>query len=251
MRVFENRSSAGDLQRITEIMRGTLGEDALSWITGNHRAAESMLNEWDGTWGNGVESLSVGLLLHKFNDYRMMELIRIVDQDPRFSLEAWERANPEDQKIILQEYMATLMPIFGVNVDPVIEFFTELPNDDGLITLGRYRHTVGAGTVRVNDWILENWDAERSYDAAFNTIRHELRHAYQDWAVDKPENFPVLQNIHDVWKSNMERHGGHYIFEGNERESGAGVYTYEEYRNQPREVDAFAFGRMRIWEEYV
>ena len=50
--------------------------------------------------------------------------------------------------------------------------------------------------------------------------------------------------------NNQRREDGRHIRTGDERASGVGTYTLEEYKNQPREVDAFAFGERRPWAFY-
>ena len=85
------------------------------------------------------------------------------------------------------------------------------------------RHTVTLNAQALTDNV-GNWD---SYDL-LETVSHELRHAYQNEAVDYPTKYMVSKETIDTWKKNFKN----YI------SSDKG---YEKYRNQPVEVDAREF----------
>lgn len=67
------------------------------------------------------------------------------------------------------------------------------------------------------------------------TILHESRHAYQDYAINNPEKVSVDADTIRVWKNNFE----HYINP---------EFDYEAYFNQPVEADANDFAE-RMFEQ--
>jgi len=63
-----------------------------------------------------------------------------------------------------------------------------------------------------------------------NTLAHEGRHAYQDYAIEHPNFHPDADDVQS-WRENMQPRA--YI----PPEQG-----YQQYRNQPIERDAWSFG---------
>ena len=66
------------------------------------------------------------------------------------------------------------------------------------------------------------------YKHLLETVSHEPRHAYQHEAVDHPTKFMVSKETIDTWKKNFDN----YIDSGT---------NYQQYRDQPVEVDARSF----------
>jgi len=237
-----------------------LGYD-YSWIVESVDIAELFLGEWREEWGLTEDINRQELLLQKFADYRMIEAIRIVNQDPRFSSErweepwdeSWENLEPEElearviqyRKDMLQEYMEALVDIFGVEIVSDIRFTNTPPNERNEVNLGSY--SPSNKRISVNEWIIEDWASDRSYDRLFETILHELRHAYQHEAINNPEQSVVSGATIEAWRANFPPPYGFYISSGNRRRDGKGYYDMTDYRNQPIEVDAFSFGNLEQW----
>ena len=79
-------------------------------------------------------------------------------------------------------------------------------------------------TISVNEKLLYYEDPEE----LMKTILHESRHAYQQYAVDYPDKVTVPEETIDLWRENMDN----YI---------SPELDYEEYVNQPIEVDANSY----------
>lgn len=234
------------------------GADAWEWIETNIAAAERYLE----MWGFPADARCVDLLLQKFNDHRMMEQIRTVRQDPRFSIEAWGAATTlEERQVFLQAYMDAVVPIFGLpSIEPLICF-----SEPGDRTFnGTYAHFNGDGTVWINptriDPAFEGAGGERTARQSFTivgTVNHELRHAYQAATIENSENFMVSQPTLDAWRSNYPGLGGVYILpppplppDADEDARREREERWRDYRNQSIEVDAFGFsGDMPGWEK--
>ena len=206
-------------------------------------AAAGFLNEW----GFPIDVRSKDLLLQMFNDYRMMEQIRAINEMDRFSLETWMNATLAERTVILLEYKAALMEVMDFTINPGFGLFYEEVGADGLVEAGQFNHTTQM--VRLNRHIIEHEWTDLSHDTMLDKVRHELRHAYQDAAVRNPGQSNVPEAMREAWRSNLPT-TGHYRRIGEERADGNGYYTRQDYMNQPSEMDAFAFGEMRGWENY-
>ena len=163
----------------------------------------------------------------KAADEAMKKKMWNVLQDEKYSQENWDNASVEERKQILQDYMNEVIKIYGLqDVKPTIVWDSNATYTAQSITWGYYNH--GRHTVTLNAQALTdsvgNWD---SYDL-LETVSHELRHAYQNEAVDHPTKYMVSKETIDTWKKNFKN----YI------SSDKG---YEKYRNQPVEVDAREF----------
>lgn len=85
--------------------------------------------------------------------------------------------------------------------------------------------------IDLNVDLLRDSDPEQLME----TILHESRHAYQDYAINNPEKVSVDADTIMVWKNNFE----HYI---------CPEFDYEAYFNQPVEADANDFAE-RMFEQ--
>jgi len=156
--------------------------------------------------------------------------------------------------MILQDYQNAIMSIFGISIVDEIFFFDPADPERPRSPIGNYSHFGNRGqnrepmTVGMNNWWLEpgNVTDERSHEL-FATIVHELRHAYQAFSIENPSDFIVSGSTLDAWRSNYPGLGGIYISSGRERADGSGTYTWNDYRNQPIEVDAFGIGDFTGW----
>lgn len=87
--------------------------------------------------------------------------------------------------------------------------------------------------IDLNADLLKDGDPER----VMVTIMHESRHAYQDFAINHPEQVSVDANTIKEWQNNFD----HYI---------RPEFDYEAYVNQPVEADADEFSERMFCEGY-
>jgi len=236
-----NRLGGMSFAELSDFITQVVGSDMQAQLLLRTMQAEGMLRDW----GFPPDSQDASLLLQKFNDHVMMTRIENVNQRPEFSFANWENATLAERQTLLQNYMNALTSIKGVDINQSINFFSTPPNAQGLITFGTYNHS--QALVSVNSWVLENHNTETAHERMLETIRHELRHAFQASTIENPDNFHVSNSTVDAWQSNYPGLGGTYIQPGAERSDGNGHYTWQDYANQPIETDAFAFGGMREW----
>ena len=168
------------------------------------------------------------LLLQMLNDHRMEERIRAINSEERFSYETWDSASIEERQVILQEYMDALAPIFGLSDLTPLCF--EVPTSDQNRYTANGTYSFSTGLIWINP---NNLDSADSF-YRFRTVRHELRHSYQDSAVSDPDNFIVAPPVREVWGNNFPPN---YIAPGSTA-----------HFNQPIETDAWAFGELREWQ---
>jgi hypothetical protein len=181
---------------------------------------------WDKLWDRINENEA---------DLRMKKALWKVLQDDKYSEKNWDNATIDERKQLLQDYMYEVAKIYGLqDVNLEIVWDSSLTYEETECTFGYYRHS--DHTVTLNESVLTDsvgtWD---SYDM-FETVSHELRHAYQHEAVDHPEDFMVSPETIQEWKDNFDD----YIDADDD---------YEKYRDQPVERDArdFEIGRNDIF----
>ena len=163
----------------------------------------------------------------KAKDTAMKKELWNVLQDEKYSPENWDRSSLYERKQILQNYMNEVIEIYGVQeVDTDIIWDSKATYSDKSVTWGYYTHSKHSVTLNENVLTdnIENWD---SYDL-IETVSHELRHAYQQEAVDNPTDYMVSKETIELWKENFDN----YISSGTD---------YKKYREQPVEVDARDF----------
>lgn len=81
--------------------------------------------------------------------------------------------------------------------------------------------------VRINNRLLQNG----SYEDVMEVLVHEMRHAYQHEAIRNPQDSSTSNSTLKDWQQNFD----HYI------DPRKGNGSYDDYRNQPVEKDAFSF----------
>ncbi|MBS6395743.1 MAG: hypothetical protein KH452_01145 [Clostridiales bacterium] len=158
-------------------------------------------------------------------DRQMQEQIMGLMAAGRYTEEAWAQASVEERKRMLQDYMNEAADVMGISVKEEIHFFYQEP-EDRILTNGAYMP--GKEKIRLNVYPVEKLPPADSY-YLMSTIIHELRHAYQHEALQRPSEFQVDQETLDQWKHNFRN----YV---DGRKSG-----YDSYRNQPLEADARTF----------
>lgn len=141
----------------------------------------------------------------------------------------WERASVEKRQEMLEQFYNEVQEILdthveGINFVPMVDQATNMPN---MTTRGFY--DPASNTISVNNYILER---DNSY-LLFNTVIHEMRHAYQWETIDDPSSHIVSKITLEEWIENRT----HYIsFNGN---------NYIDYISQPVEFDAESFAKQR------
>lgn len=160
-------------------------------------------------------------------DLRMKKALWKVLQDDKYSEKNWDNATIDERKQLLQDYMYEVAKIYGLqDVNLEIVWDDSLTYGEDSVTMGAYSH--GSHSVYINTNVLTDgvsWCD--SYDL-FETIGHELRHAYQHEAIDHPDDFMVSPETIQVWKDNFDD----YINSDDD---------YQKYRDQPVERDARDF----------
>lgn len=142
-----------------------------------------------------------------------------------FSKEVWKLASVEERKNILQDYMQDISQVLGIHVKKDISFFEKEPVN-GILTNGYYN--LGQNRIYINEYVINTYPPGDSY-YLMTTILHELRHAYQNQAMENPTDFQVDQETLDQWEENVR----------NYQESQ--TEGFREYQKQPVEADARVF----------
>ena len=272
LRMQELRERLPFDQALDEI-RVEHGDEAYEWVKESYDIAREMLN----AWGFPVGDYDFDLLSEKLHDYQMIQEIKRVTEE-QFPLSDWEALTTlEERQIFLQEYMDAILPIMGleniglrpISFDPTIG----QANWNGFYNHS-FNHELGipARTTWINPTTIdpnnEGWwfwqpSPTDSYKS-LQTLVHELRHAYQNVAVDNiramenAPNAPVVASVTaDAWDHNRINHldtqtdrtTDESDTERYQEPGQTGNYTYPEYRNQPLEVDANGFAKNEVWNK--
>jgi hypothetical protein len=152
-------------------------------------------------------------------DCYMKEQIAALLAQSQYSEAAWNAADADGRKQMLNDFMNDVAEIYGVDINTTINF-TNTPPSGGTINYGSY--TNSKQRININEYIINN--RSNSYDL-MNTVVHELRHAYQHQAVEHPEKFIVTQETLDRWECNFDN----YVSSGDD---------FDLYREQGVEIDA-------------
>jgi hypothetical protein len=186
---------------------------------------------------NGVEwaGHERDLLLETLKNFTTMRQLEVLFDDERFSLDRWETLSVAERETLLQEFMNRLVHIFGIEVNPEINFTNTPPRitAEGIevVNLGSYRHF--GRLVSINSYVIANWESDESHGALFNTVIHELRHGYQRSAVADPESFTVSAPTLQARQNNQNNPISSDV-------------DFAGYRDMMTEIDAREFGE--AWE---
>jgi hypothetical protein len=129
--------------------------------------------------------------------------------------ENWQAASETERLAALQQTEASMAHIQG---RPAVDVASEP------MSSGTYGYFDGQSMHVNSDWVQSNDVAEN-----VDTVVHEGRHAYQQYAVDHP-GFHANQAEVDAWRDNFSN----YL--------SAEDYGQELYQGQPVEADAWAYG---------
>ncbi len=140
------------------------------------------------------------------------------------SEEAWDRLGQDvdGKKHLLTGLLVNVNSILGTDVTNEIEYF----RDESLKTRGYYNP--GTNKVYINECYLT---VEDGYQVS-RTVIHEMRHAYQKYAITHPEKVLASRETIKAWAGNQPPF--------NYKSTSAG-YSFEEYVGQPVEWDAKSF----------
>lgn len=166
-------------------------------------------------------------------DLYMQQQIDDVLNEFRFSRLSWWFADMTERQAILNEYLQRVAAILGLSVG-AIDFFHSEPQN-GYVTWGQY--DPDTNTVQINDWALSD-ECLTSY-SILETLVHEMRHAYQQAAVDNPDQFVVTEETLREWQENMDDYNSTADFMN--EQGMTQQEAHQAYENQPIERDARAF----------
>ena len=164
-------------------------------------------------------------IIEQYVDWKMKDEIHTLSQKTEYSLETWRNASDDEKRKMLLACIKEIEAIYGVRLSDVY-FIYEEPNEEGMIRLGFY--SSGDNSVTINEYVIQEYGVEDGYDSVFDTVLHELRHAYQFAAVADSSKFEVSTETINTWRENINNY--------------VGAEDFEAYRNQPIEVDARDFG---------
>lgn len=159
-------------------------------------------------------------------------------QDEKYSKRNWRSLSPEERKQLLQEYMSDAIKIYGLkDINPNIVWSNELPYGFVNTAKGAYVYSdneygIEPHSLVLNAQILTGfWQFPWNPYDLFETIGHELRHAYQHEAIEHPERFMVSKDTLDAWKNDFE-----HPMTADEIKN-----NYDDYYNMSTERDARRF----------
>lgn len=140
------------------------------------------------------------------------------------SEEAWDQLgqNVDGKKRLLADLLRDVNSNLGTNVTAEIEYF----HDESMRTRGYYNPETNR--VYLNECYLT---AEDGYQVS-RTVVHEMRHAYQKYAITHPEKVLTSRETIEAWLGNQPPLGYKSMNAG---------YSFEEYVSQPVEWDAKSF----------
>ncbi|MDD3253302.1 MAG: hypothetical protein PHV18_12170 [Lachnospiraceae bacterium] len=224
------------LQEGAELTANQNGEDTNTGLENFLAGIRSLLVSWGiikAEKQERAEGEKVTEAQEKEMDRYMQDEIAKVLKEKRFSKKTWDNADAAEREKILKEYFQRIAGIMGLTIDPLEFDYQE--SEDGYYTMGGYSRRTKK--ITLNRWVLENID--NSY-SLMKTISHELRHAYQNAAVENPDQFVVSDERLKTWEDNINNYKQQsgFMKEGmNDKDA------YKAYRSQTIEKDARNFAK--------
>jgi hypothetical protein len=148
------------------------------------------------------------------DDQQVNEGISRLQQIPEIKPEVWSELSEEERLAALQQVENTMADVQG---RPPVNVTAE---DMGSNSAGAF----DGNSIRINVAELQSENVAEAVD----TIVHEGRHAYQQHAVDNPGSHENNEQV-KAWEANLNDYKDPQFDE-------------EEYRKQPVEADAWAYG---------
>lgn len=158
--------------------------------------------------------------MEKVHDFKLRTQAHDYLKREQYSKEKWETLSVDQKKASLTAMVGDLNRLLGTNISGNIEFY----HDATRRSRGQYVH--GEKKVRINECYLIGDTSWRIYQ----TVIHEMRHAYQHYAVENPDKVNVSKETIAKWKENFENY-----------KSPKNGCSFEEYISQPIEWDAKNF----------
>jgi len=146
------------------------------------------------------------------------QIFEALSQNEKLTPEVWKELNQAERLVTVQDVENTIAGIQGrtpisIEIDPNLK-------------KGAFGSYVSdTQSIQVSDWHLQSNDVQE----VVNTVVHEGRHAYQDYAIRNPGFHPNQVEV-DAWDENFQN----YL--------PAEIYGQEIYQNQPIEADAWVYG---------
>ena len=128
----------------------------------------------------------------------------IIASKEEYSKKVWIAADKNQRKEILNSHLQEISRLLNVVVNLEIDYYDEAPKN-GLISWGKYYHNTK--TISLNEHYLSD-NGILSY-RLLSTVRHELRHSYQHYAVEnskiygKQNPYVVGENTLIEWECCM------------------------------------------------
>jgi len=255
LRMQELRDQVAFDQALAEI-RAEHGDEAYEWVKEMYESTRQMLNDYVGsTEGFNPDWFPIGqydleLLNQVITDYVMIQAIIEVLENPDFSQETWAtHTRLEQRQEFLQNLQNAFIDIFGIDASQIDDMVFHPPDPERENWKGSAGATNNVSEIWINPnninpsnegWLPWKSSATNSHNDAIQTIVHEMRHVYQfQTIVDSlhgRETPNVSQAVVEAWDHNRQN----FI---HPPQSGDPNYTerWQEYRDQPREWDAWGF----------
>lgn len=195
------------------------------YIPSSKRVQRDTTNRIDGAVREDIKKL-----IQESNDGKIKDRINEVNQKEEYSFKRWEKSTVEERKHILESYAVELRAIYDVPIEEKIEYFTELPDENGSIRVGSYRRS--ENRIKMNEYMLDKntvYSIETMYEENFDKISHEMRHAYQYFAIENLDKYVIPQEVRKEWDEN---------FKDYKTVQKDGIILY---KRQPVELDAHDF----------
>lgn len=154
-------------------------------------------------------------------DLQMQKSAISLLKENEFCLSTWKASDIPQKKEILSSMIDKLNTILGTAVSNNIGYCYRVSNEWGA-------YNKRTNTIEINEYQFLKSSSYR----LTQTLIHEMRHAYQKFAVDNPDKVNISSKTIEAWKENMKPENYKSPSRGN---------TYEEYLAQPVEWDAKNF----------
>lgn len=158
--------------------------------------------------------------MERTHDLKLRDQAHGYLKQERYSKEKWETLSVDQKKDALTSLVGDLNKLLGTRVTSIIDFY----HDSTMRSRGQYVHA--ENKIRINECYLVGDTSWRIYQ----TVIHEMRHAYQHYAIENPEKVNVSKETIEKWKENFDNY-----------RSPKNGCSFEEYISQPIEWDAKHF----------
>jgi uncharacterized protein YukE len=166
----------------------------------------------EGSSASGSDTITVPTTFEGQTNQQVQAASATLGEIEEIDPAIWQSLSPNERLEVLQDIEDRMAAIQGRTPSTVIaEPMTAN-------TYGYYNE----GIIAINN---SNLSSDMPVNEFLDTILHESRHAYQDYAIHNPE-VVVDPEVVESWEENWNNY------------MSADIYGYEAYYNQPIEVDA-------------